>query len=137
MIDIMKAFYSVHYNFAALSILIILLIIFFITKKNYKGVIIAVVVVVALNLAIYKRTDGRIWTLEDTSTGMVIQFAAASERYPWTYEDEKTGEILHWCWFEDYWEAFASISLVDKLWGSKQAESARKSSENRASDIGD
>lgn len=135
MIDVMKAFYSVHYNFAALSILILLLLIFFLTRKNFKGAIIALVVIIALNLAIYKRTDGRVWTLEDTTDGTVIQFAAASDRYPWVAEDEKTGEILHWCWFEDYWDAFASISLVDKLWGSKQVESARKSSENRAADI--
>lgn len=36
MIDILKLFYTTHYNLGALAILFVLLLIFFLTKKNYK-----------------------------------------------------------------------------------------------------
>ena len=59
MIDVFKVFYPTHYNFAAIAILLLLLFIYLLTKKNFKWGIITMVLLLALNIAIYKRTEGR------------------------------------------------------------------------------
>ena len=59
MIDVLKAFYSVHYNFGILAIIILLLGIFFATKKMWIFLAIAVVIVLVLNVVCYKMTDGK------------------------------------------------------------------------------
>ena len=57
MIDVFKAFYIIHYNFAAISILLLLLNIFLLTKKNYKWTIIftAILVVQCIHLQTNRR----------------------------------------------------------------------------------
>ena len=65
MIDIFKAFYSVHYNFGAFSLLILLLIIFLLTKKNFKWSLIFLAIVIAFNVFIWQRTAGKVWTITD------------------------------------------------------------------------
>ena len=54
MIDVLKAFYTIHYNFAALSVLLLLLLIFLLTKKNFKWSIIVLVVLVVFNVFLPK-----------------------------------------------------------------------------------
>ena len=63
MIEVFKVFYPTHYNFAALTILLVLLLIYLLTKKNFKWSIITLVLLVAFNVAIYKRTANRTWTI--------------------------------------------------------------------------
>ena len=50
MIDVLKAFYTIHYNFAAVSVLLLALNIFLLTKKNYKWSIIFVAVLIAFKV---------------------------------------------------------------------------------------
>ena len=64
MIDILKLFYTTHYNLGALAILFVLLLIFFLTKKNFKGAIIVFAILIVYNVGIYKRTEGKSWTIE-------------------------------------------------------------------------
>ena len=64
MIDVLKAFYSVHYNFGILALIILLLGIFFATKKMWIFLAIAVVVVLVINVACYMMTDGKSWTID-------------------------------------------------------------------------
>lgn len=64
MIDVLKAFYSVHYNFGILAIIILLIGILFATKKMWIFLAITVVIVLVMNVAFYKMTDGKSWTIE-------------------------------------------------------------------------
>ena len=57
MIDILKLFYTTHYNLGAFAILLLLLLIFFLSKKNFKGAIIVGILLIAYNVGIYKRTE--------------------------------------------------------------------------------
>lgn len=63
MIDVFKAFYTIHYNFAAVSILLLALNIFLLTKKNFKWTIVFTAVLIAFNVFIFKRTEGKSWTI--------------------------------------------------------------------------
>ena len=101
------------------------------------------VLFLALNIAIYKRTEGRAWTItiepEKTSDPYYTPQAKKltfSAKKNWTITDEK-GEVHHWCWVEDYWQAFSSMDLVSALWGSKSTKKMVKASEGRADDIGE
>ena len=161
MIEILKEFYLVHYNIAAVFFLMLLLIILFAVKKNVKGILILLVLIIAGNIFVYSRTNGKAWTRDfyasdeykekytlwskvikehETVTftdSMTFTFSPASEKFPWVIYDntENSKKIFHWCWVDDAWESFASINLVDKLWGSKQVNAARKSSENKLNDL--
>ena len=140
MIEVLKVFYPTHYNFAALCILLVLLLIYLLTKKNYKWSIISLVLLLALNIAIYKRTNDKTWTI-------TVEPEASSDPYytpqakkmtfsvhkNWTITDEK-GEVHHWCWVEEYWQRFASIDLVAKLWGENSSKKMVQSTEGRASE---
>ena len=64
MIDILKLFYTTHYNLGALAVLLLLLLIFFLSKKNFKGAIIVCILLIVYNVGIYKRTEGKSWTIE-------------------------------------------------------------------------
>ena len=119
MIDIFKAFYSVHYNFGAFSLLILLLIIFLLTKKNFKWSLIFLAIVIAFNVFIWQRTAGKVWTITDApDTSNEWAAAPATHRFSapdhWIEEGEN-GEKLHWCWVETYMEKFLSYAFVDKL----------------------
>ena len=86
MIDVLKAFYSVHYNFGILAIIILLLAIFFLSKKIYIFAGITLLVVVAFNIAIYKMTDGKSWTLE--AAVVKDQFGMEKKGDPMTFSVE-------------------------------------------------
>ena len=66
MFDILKAFYSIHYNFGAFALLLLLLIIFLLTRKNFKWSIIFLIVDIAFNFFIYHKTANRAWVITDT-----------------------------------------------------------------------
>lgn len=137
MIEVFKVFYPTHYNLAAISILLVLLIIFLLTKKNFKWALIFLAVCVVYNVAIYKRTEGKSWTITleaeespDPYYQPEPQRMTFSVHKNWTIVDEK-GEKHHWCWVEDYWESFAGIDLVAKIWGENSSKKMMKSSESR------
>ena len=160
--EVLKSFYMVHYNFGAVIVLMFLLGIFFSFKKNVKGILILLALIAVINVVVFQKTNNKAWTRDFYATdeyeekfplylkivknpatetftdSMQFTFTATDERYPWVVVDatEKSNKIFHWCWVDDAWESFASVSLVDKLWGSKQAHSVRKSSENRIGDLG-
>ena len=140
MIDVMKAFYTVHYNFGAISLLLFILIIFLLTKKNFKWSLIFFAVTIAINVFIYQRTANRSWTVivpaaEDTSNSGYDSYQE-EQKYTfsatknWTIKTEK-GEVIHWCWVETLMDKFANIDFVDRLWGTKQAKQLRQASEQR------
>lgn len=141
MIEVFKVFYPTHYNFAALTILLVLLLIYLLTKKNFKWSIITLVLLLAFNIAIYKRTEGRTWTItiepeqsSDPYYTPQAQHMTFSVKKDWTITDDK-GEVHHWCWVEEYWQEFASVDLVAKLWGENSSKKMIKSTEGRAADI--
>lgn len=136
MFEVLSVFYSTHYNFAILSILLLILIIWLLTKKNYKWSIIFLVVLLAFNIAIFKRTDGKSWTITIESEKQGSEQQVESHKYTfstaknWTITDSK-GEKLHWCWVEDWWEKFASLDLVAAIWGDNKSKKMMKASEER------
>ncbi len=146
MIDILKLFYTTHYNLAALAVLLLLLLMFFLTKKNIKGAIIVFVLLVGYNVGIYKRTEGKSWTIEIdppevTSNGygsfekpqpIKMTFSATPEK--WTYTDSK-GETHHWCWLDAMWDKVANTDVVAWIWGENSSKKMMKSTESRANDI--
>jgi hypothetical protein len=140
MIDVMKAFYTVHYNFGAISLLLFILIIFLLTKKNFKWSLIFFAVIIVINVFIYQRTANRSWTVivpaaEDASNSGYDSYQE-EQKYTfsatknWTIKTEK-GEVMHWCWVETLMDKFANIDFVDRLWGTKQAKQLRQASEQR------
>lgn len=140
MIEVFKVFYPTHYNFAAISILLALLMIYLLTKKNFKWSIITLILFLAFNIAIYKRTVDRTWTItvepeasSDPFYTPQAQKLTFSVKNNWTITDEK-GTVHHWCWVEEYWQKFATIDLVSKLWGESSKKKMVESTEGRASD---
>ncbi len=136
MIEVLKVFYPYHYNIGILSALLVMLLIFLLTKKNYKWSIITLIIVVALNIAVYKRTEGRSWTItlepEKTSDPFVtpeVKKMTFSVHKDWTITDEK-GEVHHWCWVEEYMQEFASVDLVAALWGENSSKKLVQASES-------
>ena len=141
MIDVLKVFYPTHYNFAALAVLLALLFIYLLSKKNFKWGIITLILLLALNIGIYKRTNGKTWTItlepEKTSDPYYTPQAKKmtfSVHKDWTITDDK-GEVHHWCWVEEYWQSFAGTDIIAKLWGSESKKKMIQSTESRASDI--
>ena len=141
MIEVLKVFYPPHYNFAALCILLVLLLIYLLTKKNYKWSIITLILLLAFNIGIYKRTVDREWTItidpepsSDPFYTQQPQTMTFSVKKNWTITDEK-GVVHHWCWVEEYWQKFASVDLVAKLWGTNSSKKLVKSSEKHAEDL--
>ncbi len=144
MIDVLKAFYSIHYNFAAVSILLLALNIFLLTKKNYKWTIIFTAVLIAFNVFLYKRTDGKAWTLQaatvkdvygNESKGEDMTFSVHKN---WVSKEgivvDQGDTIHHWCWVDAYWDQFANTDLVAAIWGENSSKKLMKSTENRAND---
>jgi hypothetical protein len=141
MIDVLKVFYPTHYNFAALAVLLALLFIYLLSKKNFKWGIITLILLLALNIGIYKRTNGKTWTItlepEKTSDPYYTPQAKKmtfSVHKDWTITDDK-GEVHHWCWVEEYWQKFASLDLVAALWGENSSKKMVQSTEGRAEDL--
>ncbi|MBO7513192.1 hypothetical protein [Fibrobacter sp. UWB10] len=147
MIDILKLFYTTHYNLGALAILFVFLLIFFLTKKNYKGAIIVVIILIVYNVGIYKRTEGKSWTIEiDPPAATPNEYGTYNEPEPikmtfsatpekWTITDSK-GETHHWCWLDALWDQFANTDIVAWIWGENASKKMMKSTETRANSAG-
>lgn len=164
-INVLRDFYIVHYNILMVIAIMLALIVFFITKKNYKGIIIVAILMLALNAAMFIKTNGKAWTRtfyaddeykekylfyskiyqpEERETlafsdSVEITFVAGDPEYSWVIydEDETSHRIFHWCWLDDFMEEFASQDVADIAWGSNKAKAARKSSEQRVGDLDD
>ena len=55
--DILIAFYKVHYNFAALSVLMIFWLLYLLSKGNHKWVVIVLVVLLGYNLGMKRMIE--------------------------------------------------------------------------------
>ena len=142
MIDVLKAFYSVHYNFGILAIIILLLGIFFATKKMWIFLAIAVVIVLVLNVVCYKMTDGKSWTIE--ASPVKTEFGTEYNPDPmtfsvksnWVSEEgivvDRGDTIHHWCWVDQIWENFSETDIIGALWGENKSKKMIKASESHA-----
>lgn len=145
MIDVLKAFYSVHYNFGILAIIILLLGIFLATKKMWIFVAITVAVVLVMNVAIYKMTDGKSWTIE--AAVVKNEFGSEYKADPMTFSVQKNwvskegiivdrgDTIHHWCWVDQIWEEFSQTDIIGALWGENKSKKMIKASESHAGDL--
>ena len=142
MIDVLKAFYSVHYNFGILAIIILLIGILFATKKMWIFLAITVVIVLVMNVAFYKMTDGKSWTIEPAvvktefgeTKGSPMTFDVKKN---WVNEEgvivDRGDTIHHWCWVDQIWENFSETDVIGALWGENKSKKMIKASESHAS----
>ncbi|PWJ71808.1 MULTISPECIES: hypothetical protein [unclassified Fibrobacter] len=140
MVDVFKVFYTTHYNIGALSVLLLLFLIFLLSKKNLRLGVVILAILAVLNVAIYKKTFNRSWTIEiqpekaeandgyahDEVAPETVTFSVKN----WSIVDDK-GTTHHWCWVEDYWESFANTDIVAAIWGDNAGKKVRKSTESR------
>ncbi len=146
MFEILKEFYLVHYNFAAISLLVVLGIIVFLTKKNFKGALIALVLLIGLNVFIYMQskvywnaqspTSGfnNVLVLEEDGKEIFVYSCWDRKKSEWTFvQPEKIDpkHKNHSCWVECYEEDFANTNVVDKLWAADKAKTMKKASEGQ------
>lgn len=142
MFEVLQIFYKTHYNFAAVSVLLFMLLIFMLSKKNIKVALIALTLLLVFNVFIFKKTDGKAWTIEldappaqPDAYGYVPlqepQTMTFSVKKNWTITDEK-GEVHHWCWVDTYWDKFANTDLVAAIWGENSSKKMTKASESHA-----
>ena len=141
MIDVLKAFYSVHYNFGILAIIILLIGILFATKKMWIFLAITVVIVLIMNVAFYKMTDGKSWTIEPAvvktefgeTKGSPMTFDVKKN---WVNEEgvivDRGDTIHHWCWVDQIWENFSETDVIGALWGENKSKKMIKASESHA-----
>ena len=146
MIDILKLFYTTHYNLGAVAILLAMLLLFFLTKKNFKGAIIVTALLVVYNVGIYKKTEGKAWTIEidppeagpneygsfEKPQPIKMTFEATPEK--WSVTDSK-GETHHWCWVDAMWDQFANTDIVAWIWGENSSKKMMKSTETGANGV--
>lgn len=140
MIDVFKVFYPTHYNIAAISVLLILIIIFLLTKKNYLWSLIMLSILLIFNVLVYKRTDGKSWTItvqpekgEEQDYWHQQNKTMTFSVKNWKIVDEK-GVEHHWCWVEDYWERFSKLDLISAIWGGNVSKEMVQSTETRVND---
>lgn len=139
MIDVLKIFYPYHYNFAAFSVLLVIFFIWLLTKKNYKWAIITMASLIALNIAIYVRTEGRSWTIIKQNAPVADSYGnvtESTETYTFSIHDQwtiidKAGEVHHWCWVEDYWQRFSGFDAIAAIWGGNASKNMIQSKEER------
>lgn len=147
MIDVLKAFYSVHYNFGILALILLLIGILFVTKKMWIFVGITVVIILAINIVCYKKTEGKSWTLE--AAVMKNEFGTEYKADPmtfsvlknWVNKDgiivDRGDTIHHWCWVDQLWEDFSQTDIIGALWGENKSKKMIQASESHASSVGD
>ncbi|WP_173365192.1 MULTISPECIES: hypothetical protein [unclassified Fibrobacter] len=146
MIDVLKAFYSVHYNFGILAIIILLIGILFATKKMWIFLAITVVIVLVMNVAFYKMTDGKSWTIEPAvvktefgeTKGSPMTFDVKKN---WVNEEgvivDRGDTIHHWCWVDQIWENFSETDVIGALWGENKSKKMIKASESHGEGVGE
>ncbi len=145
MIDVLKAFYSVHYNFGILAIIIALIAIFFLTKKMWIFAGITLLIVLVFNIAMYKMTDGKSWTIE--AVPVKDQYGTEQKADPMTFSVAKNwvnkegivvdrgDTIHHWCWVDQMWENFSETDVIGALWGENKSKKMIKASESHANGV--
>ena len=146
MIDVLKAFYSVHYNFGILAIIILLIGILFATKKMWIFLAITVVIVLVMNVSFYKMTDGKSWTIEPAvvktefgeTKGSPMTFDVKKN---WVNEEgvivDRGDTIHHWCWVDQLWEEFSQTDVIGALWGENKSKKMIKASESHGEGVGE
>lgn len=144
MIDVLKAFYSVHYNFGIICIIILLLGILLATKRMWIFVGITALVVIILNVACYKMTEGKSWTIEPAVVktefgeikGNPMTFSVHKN---WVNEEgvivDRGDTIHHWCWVDQIWENFSETDIIGALWGENKSKKMIKASESHADGV--
>jgi hypothetical protein len=144
MIDVLKAFYSVHYNFGIICIIILLLGILLATKKMWIFVGITALVVIILNVACHKMTEGKSWTIEPAVVktefgeikGNPMTFSVQKN---WVNEEgvivDRGDTIHHWCWVDQIWENFSETDIIGALWGENKSKKMIKASESHADGV--
>lgn len=148
MVDVFKVFYATHYNFAAVSVLLLLILIFLLSKKNIKVGLVILAALIAVNVAVYKKTFNRAWTIElepekvenngytnDYVEPKRLTFSVNN----WEIVDDK-GVSHHWCWVEDLWEVMTNTDIVAWIWGENAGKKVKQSTESRvdaANSLGD
>ncbi len=144
MIDVLKAFYSVHYNFGIICIIILLLGILLATKKMWIFVGITALVIIILNVACYKMTEGKSWTIEPAVVktefgeikGNPMTFSVHKN---WVNEEgvivDRGDTIHHWCWVDQIWENFSETDIIGALWGENKSKKMIKASESHADGV--
>ena len=144
MIDVLKAFYSVHYNFGIVCIIILMLGILLATKKMWIFVGITALVVIIINVACYKMTDGKSWTIEPAvvktefgeTKGSPMTFSVQKN---WVSEEgvivDRGDTIHHWCWVDQLWENFSETDVIGALWGENKSKKMIKASESHAEGV--
>ena len=147
MVDVLKAFYSVHYNFGILAIILLLLAILFLTKKMWIFAAITFVVILAINIACYKMTEGKSWTIE--AAVVKNEFGTEYKADPMTFSVHKNwvnkdgiivdrgDTIHHWCWVDQLWENFSETDVIGAIWGDNKSKKMIKASESHANGVGD
>ncbi|MDR1759647.1 MAG: hypothetical protein LBR60_03865 [Fibrobacter sp.] len=143
-IDILKEFYLVHYNFAAIAVLLILGIIVFLTKKNFKGALIALALLIGFNVFIYMKSKvywnaqgpaskfNNVLVIEEDGKEISVYSCWDKKSSGWVYvKPEKINpkHKEHNCWVECSEEDFANTNVVDKLWAADKAKAMKKASE--------
>jgi len=56
MVDILTEFYTVHYNFGIVAVLMLLFAIYLVSRKNAKGVVVMLCLCLVYNLIIFNKT---------------------------------------------------------------------------------
>ena len=145
MIDVLKAFYSVHYNFGIVCIILLMLVILLMTKKMWIFVAIGFAVIIAINLAVYKMTEGKSWTIE--AAVIKNEFGSEYKPDPMTFSVQKNwvnkegivvdrgDTIHHWCWVDQLWENFSETDVIGALWGENKSKKMIKASESHADGV--
>lgn len=142
MLEVFKVFYPTHYNLAAVSVLLLLITIFLLTKKNLKVAPIFFVLLLVLNVFIYKKTNGRAWTITVEPDSAEKTYDDGFQKEPekitfsvanWEVTDEK-GKKHHWCWVEDIWETISNTDVVAAIWGENAGKKVKTSTESRIND---
>ena len=97
MVEVLKAFYSIHYNFGIIAGLMVLFAAWLGSKKNVKGVLIVLGIFLVYNLVLYNKT----------------------RRDP---HHRTTSQGGHWCWVEEWQKKTDEYDPVKKLWEDKPAD---------------
>ena len=108
-------------------------------------VAITVAVVLVMNVAIYKMTDGKSWTIE--AAVVKNEFGSEYKADPMTFSVQKNwvskegiivdrgDTIHHWCWVDQIWEEFSQTDIIGALWGENKSKKMIKASESHAGDL--
>ncbi|MCL2260055.1 MAG: hypothetical protein FWC15_01715 [Fibromonadales bacterium] len=96
MVDILKEFYSIHYNFGIIAGLMLLLAAWLGSRKNIKAVLILLGICLVYN--------------------MVLSNKAKRDSH------NKTVNGKHWCWVEEWQKKADDYDPVKELWKEKPAD---------------